>query len=443
MKKSSLMVLVIMLSACSSAPKNYVTPASYETPYSYRTDTPDPKVGTIPGDIEALRADNPAEYVKQIAAYITENSQNDFERVKKAHDLITLMIHYDAENFWAKTIPDQRYQNVLKTQSAVSEGYANLFKKLCDELTIPCYIVRGFGRGFEVSPFAGDTPAKSNHAWNIVTIGDDNYLIDCTWDSGYMDGKAAKHEYTTDYLFLKPDQFLYTHYPEKPEQQLLARPRSADEFLKLPFYKPKFFEIVEKIDQNLSAINPADGTLVLDYAVKNGFSISYTVYDETGNRQFPNSAFAQHSGEKNKAYFSFPNSGNYLVRIFWKKADAIADGTTGASCGEFGIRSSSGSAVQYPAQFVSSGKNVEIISPVEMPLEQSKPYTFKVRVDNKNVVVVVYGTGFLLLKKGSDGIFSGELEIPADIENLTIGIADSAPAQGQFEYERIAQYRVN
>ncbi|GHV32938.1 hypothetical protein AGMMS4952_24270 [Spirochaetia bacterium] len=422
-------------SPLSRSSKAYVIPASYETAYSYRTDTPDPKMKNIPKNIEANRVNDPAEYVRQIAAYINENSRNDFERVKKAHDLVAVLVRYDAANFWANTVPDQSYQNVLKTKLAVCQGYSELFKKLCDELKVPCDIVIGFGRGVGTSPFAGDTPTNSNHAWNIVTINNENYLIDCTWDSGYMDGKVSKQSYTTDWLFLKPEQFLCSHYPENQKQQLMAKSLSSNEFLKLPFYKPKFFEVVEHIDQDLFAINQVDGKLVLDYTVKDGFDIIYSIFNENGSRQFPNNVFSQQEGGKYKAYFSFPAGGKYLLRIFWKKVGA----KTGESCGELGIISTTGNTVQYPTQFSSSGKNIEIISPIEMPLQHGKTCAFKVRVDNKKVIAVIYGKNFVQLTKGEDGVFSGELEIPAGIKELSIGIADSE--KGRYEY--IVRYQVN
>jgi transglutaminase/protease-like cytokinesis protein 3 len=245
-------------SALPRRAKSYVLPVSYETAYTYRTDTSDPKMRNIPRNIEANRVNNPDEYIRQIVGYINENSANDFERVKKAHDLVALLIRYDAANFWANTVPAQDFRSVLKSKLAVCEGYSNLFKKICDELQIECEIVHGFGRGVGTSPFAGDTPTNSNHAWNIVTINNENYLVDCTWDSGYMDGRVSKQEYTTDWLFLNSEQFLYSHFPENQNQQLMEKSLSSGEFLKLPFYKPKFFEVVEEIDFNLLAINQVD-----------------------------------------------------------------------------------------------------------------------------------------------------------------------------------------
>jgi hypothetical protein len=412
--------------------RGYSLPASYDAAYSYRTETPYPNMRNIPRNIEANRVNNPDEYIRQVTAYINESSANDFERVKRAHDLVALTVRYDAASFWANKIPDQDYRSVLKGSLAVCEGYSALFKKLCEGLRIPCETVHGFGRGVGTSPFSGDTPTDSNHAWSIVTINGESYLIDCTWDAGYMDGRVSKQRYTTDWLFLRPEHFLHTHFPENPRQQLLQNPVSASAFLDLPFLEPKYFEVVEDMFPALSKINEVEGKTVFEYGVKEGFEVSFNIYNESG-RELPNNSFAQKEGDVHRAYFSFPKTGNHLVRIFWKKAGA----NTGSSCGEIGFIAGSSSAIQYPTQYSSSGKNLEI-SPIEMPLRRGQKYLFRVRVDNKRVVAIIYGRTFLQMAKGEDEYFTQELEIPASIREISIGIADSP----QGRYENIVRYTV-
>ena len=85
----------------------------------------------------------------------------------------------------------------------------------------------------------------SNHAWNMVKIENAYYFIDSTWDSGYMNGKKSVQKYTTDWLFIKPEHFIFTHLPERQQQQLLKEPVSNTEFLKLADFQPKFFEVAE------------------------------------------------------------------------------------------------------------------------------------------------------------------------------------------------------
>jgi hypothetical protein len=415
--------------------KNYTLPISYETAYSYRTDTPDQNMKNIPKNIDANRATNPDEYIRRVVELIHNSAKNDFEKVKKAHDIVALLIKYDAANFWAGTVPEQSYHAVLKNRLAVCEGYANTFKKFCDELGIPCEVVHGFGRGVGASPLTGDTPNDSNHAWNIVTINGESYLVDCTWDSGFMDGRAAKQKYTTDWLFLKPEHFLYTHYPENAKQQLLAAPLTAAQFSALPFFKPKLFEAADAISISLQKIHQVDGKLSFDYTTKDGYWLNFSINDIKSGKQMQNRCFVQTDGAKATVYFSFPAAGQYGVHIFWWKTGA----KQGEGCGEFIVEASSASSAQYPTTYSSSAKNLQIISPVEMPLQKDAAYTFKIRVDNKKVVAIIYGKTFVQLTKDPDGIFTADFSVPNNIKELSIGIADSE--RGRYEY--IAKYTVN
>ncbi|MCL2879394.1 MAG: hypothetical protein FWF29_04035 [Treponema sp.] len=412
----------------------YIIPLSYDTAYSYRTDKPDPLMVKMPQNIEALRANNPTEYVKQTAEYINSKSTDNFQRVKKAHDLTALLIRYDAASYWANTIPDQSFQNVLKTRLAVCEGYANLFKRLCDELKIPCEVVHGYGRGVGSSPDAVERPYNSNHAWNIVAINGEHYLVDATWNSGFMDGRVSKQSYTTDYLFLKPEHFIHDHFPTNSNHQLLKTPLSAAQFSSLPFLKPKFFEFVQDISVNLRKKMYVDNGLVFDFSAKDGYHISFNMYDIAGGKEFRNNTFIGNNGSGNTAYFSFPEAGQYLVRIFWMK-----NGTRqGSGCGEFIAEASSASAVLYPTTYTSSVKNLRIISPLEMPLEREKTYTFQVSADNRSVAALIYGRTFVQMTKNQDGVFTIEFTVPLNISELSMAMANSVTGS----YQTVAKYLV-
>ena len=67
--------------------------------------------------------------------------------------------------------------------SAIGEGYAMAFKALCDELSLPCQVVRGTRTS--AAAISGDsaeeTPPETHslpHAWNIVTYDGYSYHID-------------------------------------------------------------------------------------------------------------------------------------------------------------------------------------------------------------------------------------------------------------------------
>lgn len=153
-------------SETSSLSKGYATPETYEEAYSYRTDTPYKNIQLLLKDknLESLRTGKPSEYVKKACDSISASAKNDFEKVKMAHDFVAILVSYDAANFWAGTVPDQEYTSVIKTKTAVCEGYANTFKKFCDTLGISCQKISGYARGVGTSLINEPKPTNSNHA---------------------------------------------------------------------------------------------------------------------------------------------------------------------------------------------------------------------------------------------------------------------------------------
>ena len=262
------------------------TPQSYETAYKYRTDKADKNISLFIKNktTDAIRATNPDEYVKTIVNKINELAQNDFEKVKFAHDAICLLVSYDAKNFWANTVPDQNWQNVVKTKTAVCEGYANLFQKFMSELKINSQKISGYARGVGTD-ITTENPKNSNHAWNIVRIEECWYLIDCTWDSGHMTGKTSVQAYNTDWLFLKPEHFIYTHFPTtNSNHQLMAQPLSIEEFSALPDFRPKVFEYTGETLRTIKKINSTEDCLNLEYKIQDGVSLEFVVNKIGGNQ---------------------------------------------------------------------------------------------------------------------------------------------------------------
>ena len=88
--------------------------------------------------------------------------------------------------------------------------------------------------------------------------------------------------------------------------------------------------------------------------------------------------------------------------------------------------------------FSSSAKNVEIISPIEMPLEKGKTYTFSVKVENKKFAAVICGKNFIQLTDNGTGLFTGEVEIPSNVKEVTLSVSNSERAR----YEALAKYSV-
>lgn len=387
--------------------------------------------------VEVYRA-TPEKYVQTICNKINELASNDFEKAKLAHDVICVTIKYDASNFWAGTVPTQNWQNVLMTKTAVCEGYANLFLKYCEVLKIPCKKASGYARGVGTN-ILNETRFDSNHAWNIVKIEEKEYLVDCTWDSGYMSGKNAVQLYSTEYLFTKPEHFIYTHFPDDAQNQLLETPLTQEQFLDLPYFKPILFDVAQNGFENFKRITNTKDFVDIEYSLKNERYLTFTLKKLNGKalQAVNNTILTEEKIDSGKTVtrINFPEKGTYLVDVYYWKPGA----KQGHSCAQFIFQSESGNSVKYPKLYTSSGENVKIIEPKFSPLKTSQTYEFKVQVTNKSVVSIFMGNTAVQLENDGNGNFAGEVTIPVGITKVSVGIANSPMAR----HELIASYSAN
>jgi len=301
----------------------------YEIAYKYRTNRPDELIRQLPQSIETYRKKNPYEFIRQLADYIDKNSTNDFERVKKAHDWIALNIQYDINT--SNTYSDydkQRPDLVVSRGSAVCEGYARLFKALCDAMSINCVYIGGYAYGY------------GGHAWNKVQINGNWYLIDVTWDNdvtrqGYGKRRNDRvNQYDTNYLFMKPEHFIFSHLPDNSQDQLLKNPVSSSQYKILrDFFSPNFFDTIDNINPDFKTMYRTNGVLELSFLLRNDSGIWFNVYDGK-EKIIPGVASTRKTGQKEyKATFNFPQKGNYVVWIFSR----LKSGGS-AFCGKFKVR---------------------------------------------------------------------------------------------------------
>lgn len=425
-------------SAASDGARKIVTtalalPESYDRAYALRTGAPEKLAKNIPAKIDALRKESPGEYVSQIVRLIDESAEDDFSRVKAAHDVIALLVSYDAKNFWANTVPDQSWQTVIRSRLAVCEGYANTLKKFCDEMKISCEIVHGYARGVGVSLENESDNPVDNHAWNAVKIEGAWYLVDCTWDSGYMSGKTSKQEYVTSWLFLKPEQFIFSHLPSSQKFQLMQTPVSTREFLSLPDLRPEFFECVENTRVPFAKQNSFGGNAVLNLKVRDDCELSFEIAERPSGAIVKNSSFVRR-GDREGVYLSFPKAADYSVTIFQKKQGAAVFRT----CGAFLVSALEGSDMKYPELFDTKAKNVRLEEPLDGVLEKGKTYTFRIHAEGRKFAAVFIGRNSVQLENDGEGNFQGEAEIPQNAGSVSVGFSDALNGR----YETYASYSV-
>ena len=140
---------------------------------------------------------------KSIANELTLPNMNDYEKERAVHDYIVLNTSYDYDNLTKNTLPSSSYTaaGVLLHHSAVCEGYSEATKLLLNLMNIECEIVTGI------------TDEKMPHAWNIVKLDDEWYMLDTTFDDPItFDSNGKRFETLSyDYFNVTSTQLMKDH----------------------------------------------------------------------------------------------------------------------------------------------------------------------------------------------------------------------------------------
>ncbi|MGB3586865.1 MAG: transglutaminase domain-containing protein [Tunicatimonas sp.] len=162
----------------------------------------------------------------KLIKYLIKPANNDYERVRSFYSWIAENIAYDIQLF--RNYRPSSYQplsptDVLKQRKAVCQGYAELLQEMCRQVGIKSYVVGGYSKGFGYVPKAKFTVA--DHAWNVISIEGNWYLIDVTWGSGGINEKMKfVKQFNELYFLTDPKVFVLNHLPLAPMWQLLDCP---------------------------------------------------------------------------------------------------------------------------------------------------------------------------------------------------------------------------
>ncbi len=125
-------------------------------------------------------------------------TKSEYQKIRLIHDYICDNVDYDY------TYKKYSAYEAMCTGTAVCQGYAILFYRLCKEAGLSVRVITGVGNG-------------GPHAWNIVKIGDKYYNVDCTWDG---QDKETRHTY---FLLNEKDFSNHTREDEYATQAFYAQ----------------------------------------------------------------------------------------------------------------------------------------------------------------------------------------------------------------------------
>ncbi|KAF9094012.1 hypothetical protein BGX23_002637 [Mortierella sp. AD031] len=186
--------------------------------------------------------------IASLSHYLTSPcSGSKISQLRTIFTWIANNVAYDVPAFMSGRYGDQSPEYVLRSRKAVCEGYANLFIALAEPAGLQVQKVIGVARGVDVQ--IGDDRLGSPHAWNAVRIHGEYLLIDSTWGAGVCDlsTRSFKKLFRPFFFLLRPNRLIYTHWPNKPEQQFLDPPIHENVFRTLPAVKPESWDLGIKL----------------------------------------------------------------------------------------------------------------------------------------------------------------------------------------------------
>jgi hypothetical protein len=161
-----------------------------------------------------------AQSVAELTQQITQGKTTDSAKIEAIYDWLTHHVSYDnarRRHREGDTVLYQEAYNVVRLKKAVCMGYAKTFREMCRLSGIESYIIEGWARS------ASGSLDREGHAWNVVKVNENWYLVDATWDVGNtLEPKK--------YFLCTPSVFATNHLPHDPMWQLLTNPISVDCF---------------------------------------------------------------------------------------------------------------------------------------------------------------------------------------------------------------------
>ena len=167
--------------------------------------------GLAEKDAAILRA------VRSVIGLCIFEDMSDCEKALAIHDWIIYNAEYDANTL--SQLPDFREDpdsgnpyGLLINRKGICLGYTSAFQLLMDVLGVECISVDG-----EAGGRSGDWEA---HAWNMIRLDGDWYVVDCTWDDPLVSveiGREQHHRYfnvTSDFIRAHRHRWDETAVPE-------------------------------------------------------------------------------------------------------------------------------------------------------------------------------------------------------------------------------------
>ena len=183
----------------------------------------------IPAPYQAVDArmrqvpDSSARTVGGLARFITASFATEGDRTRAAFAWVARNIRFDVENMYLleyERAPAVVVQETLDKRLGVCRHYAELYAAVANQAGVLTYVVPGYT----------SLLASVGHAWCVSRINGKWQLLDPTWAAGQVTNQRFVPQFSNEYYCPSPRAFLELHMPFDPLWQLLAAPRTPQQF---------------------------------------------------------------------------------------------------------------------------------------------------------------------------------------------------------------------
>lgn len=165
--------------------------------------------------------------VSALGRYFSSAFKKPAFRARAIYTWTAMNISYDISNkgrINAATPFSELVEQTMKTRFAICQGYASLFKALCDACAITSFIVQGYTR-------QNGNINEMSHAWIIAIIDSSFYGFDPTWGAGYINKGHYNRYYNENFFMIKPEILIRDHMPFDPMWECLSHPVTNHDFV--------------------------------------------------------------------------------------------------------------------------------------------------------------------------------------------------------------------
>ncbi|MCA9790959.1 MAG: hypothetical protein KC910_04160 [Candidatus Eremiobacteraeota bacterium] len=365
--------------------------------------------------------------LKALARSLVQGKASDQDRALALYSWLGENVAYDVDGFLKGEYGDCSAEAVFKRRVTVCSGYANLFKAMADEVGLESEVVDGFSKGYGYQARATPKP-EPDHAWNAVKIDGRWQLLDATWGAGGIDQGKFKREPSRDWFMVKPDQFIYSHYPSQPKWQLLDEPMERTDFEQLPLVKPDFFHLGLHLDSHEQVLIETDGDLEIKLSGQSDCLLSAAI--EQNNVRLEGSyTLVRRNGRRHTIEAVFPRAGTYNLLVFARRPGE----TTGQGVISYSVQASRG-APELPKTYSSFAEHqVELIGPRQATLAEGRPVQVRLKAPGCRDVFAQTRTGQVKFES-KNGEFVADFVPQGDVVTVFGVYGQGQRGEGLVEY---------